>query len=165
MLSVVKKPCHLVTSFSTTSSLSWQAQGLQREHCARARLDAAGKHSRTDSLQAGKERLAEEKPLLRPNADGKAEGSEDHKAGQQVDSFHSCLYYFNIGCVCQTSSKKLLQRPCSALDTDVPRGRSCPTSPEGMVAPGFAEAPGGPSLMCELSCSRLGWEVQQTGNV
>lgn len=100
MLSLEKKPCHLVTSFSTTSSLSWQAQGLQWEHCARARLDAAGEYSRTNSLQAGKECLAKEKPLLQLNADGKAEGSEDHKAGQQVDFFHRCLYYFNIECVC-----------------------------------------------------------------
>lgn len=97
MLSVAKRsPAHLVTSFSTTSSLSWQAQGLQRERCVRARLDAAEKYSGPDSLQAGNEYLAEEQPVLQSNADDKAEGSEDCKAGQQVDFFHSCPYHFNI---------------------------------------------------------------------
>lgn len=62
----------------------------------RARLDAAEKYSGPDSLQAGKEYLAKEQLVFQPNAHDKAEGSVDCKAGQQVDFFHSCLYYFNI---------------------------------------------------------------------
>lgn len=61
-----------------------------------ARMDAAEKYSGPGSLQAGKEYLAEGRGVLQPNADDKAEGSEDCKAGQQVPFFHSCLYYFNI---------------------------------------------------------------------
>ena len=76
-----------MSSLSTTSSLPWQAQGLQRERRASARWDAAAECSGPDSLRAGNQRLAEEQPLLQPNADDKAEGSENRKAGQQVDFF------------------------------------------------------------------------------
>lgn len=91
-----RSPAHLVTSFSTTSSVSWQAQGLQRESCVRARLDAAEKHNGPDSLQAGNEYLTEEQLVLQLHADDKAEGSEDRKASQQVAFFHSCLHYCNM---------------------------------------------------------------------
>lgn len=53
-------PAHALTSFSTASSVSWQAQGLQWECRARARLHAAQKHSGPASLRPGEEELAEE---------------------------------------------------------------------------------------------------------
>ena len=43
------------------------------------------------------------------------------------------------------------------------RGVLSHTAPKGW--PCYAQALSGPSLMCEPLSSRLGWEVQQTGNV
>lgn len=122
-------PAHSVTSFSTTSSLSWQAQGLQREHCVRARLDAAEEYSGPDSLQAGNEYLAEEQPVLPVNADEQAEGSEDRKAGQQVDLFHIASTVLIVS-VYVRQAESVSCRDCAQSWQEV---GPVPHSPEGMA--------------------------------